>query len=41
LAAEIIENVLQIKLFCFSAWQLWINFVSTATVCYCDSAVDF
>jgi len=29
------------KLLSFSAWQLWISFVSTATLCCCDSAVNF
>jgi len=40
LVAEIFENKLQIKLLCFSAWQHWISFISTATLCYCGSAVD-
>jgi len=41
LVAAIFENILQIKLLSISAWQLWISFVSTATLCYCGSAVDF
>jgi len=41
LVAEIFENILQKKLLSFSDWQLWISFVSKATLCYCGIVVDF